>query len=120
MITQLRRWCWSVAARTPLPLPAIHLHDAALWAAQERDFDLAERLFERAATACRENLLVERLAHVRVHQLFVRAAARGPVIPLTDARDADERMRRLRGQAPAIWTSRADEALAGAATDVAA
>jgi hypothetical protein len=92
----LRRWCWGVAAKTRFPLPALHYHHAALEAAQERDFALAGRLFERAVAAYRATCDVERLAHARIHQLFVRLAARGPLIPILETDGPSERINRLR------------------------
>ena len=96
MIDHLRRWCWGVAARTRFPLPALRYHHAALQAAQEREFTLAERLFERAVVSYRRSCDVDRLAHARIHQLFVRLAASGPVIALADLDGPTERINRLR------------------------
>ena len=96
MTEQLRRWCWGVAARTRFPLPALHYHHAALEAAQERDFALAGLLFDRAVAAYRAACDVERLAHARIHQLFVSLAARGPLVPILESDGPSDRINRLR------------------------
>ncbi len=98
MIERLRRWCWSVAAWTRIPLPALHYHHAALEAAQERDYRLAQRLFARATAAYRRRLDVDRLAHARLHELFVELSASGPVISITELEGVSERINRLRGR----------------------
>jgi hypothetical protein len=102
-----------VAARTRFPLPATTYHDAALLAAQERDFPLAETLFERAARLYRGACQLERLAHARIHQLFVRQAAVGPVVTITDCAGMSERITRLRSATerhPALATVEPGEA----------
>lgn len=96
MTDQLRRWCWGVAARMRIPLPALHYHHAALVAAQERDFTLAGWLFDRAVAAYRASCDVERLAHARIHQLFVSLAARGPVVTILESEGPSDRINRLR------------------------
>ena len=48
------------------------LHRAALGATHRGAHALAERLFERAAERYREDLAIEPLARLRVHQLIAR------------------------------------------------
>jgi hypothetical protein len=73
---------WNLAAKLPLPLHGAGLHRLGLWALHAGSADAADRIFERAALRYREELTVEPLARVRVHQHIARLRA-------ADARDPD-------------------------------
>jgi hypothetical protein len=64
---------WAVASRVPFLFHGDTLHHVALKAAFQRRFELAETLFEAAATRYRRDLDIPRLARLRVHQLIARA-----------------------------------------------
>jgi hypothetical protein len=106
LFEHLEIWCWGVAARMPLPLPASQFHDAALRAAQFRRYRVAEILFERSACLYRRELQLERLAHTRIHQLFVRLAAIGREVSLMGVEAVDQRLQLLRrvGEAGTLGT----------------
>ena len=72
------------------------LHRAALLALANARYDLADRLFERAAYRYRIEIMVEPLARLRVHQLIGRLRAETVADP--DgllARDGERRLSRL-------------------------
>ena len=66
---------WKIALVVPGLFAGAAFHRAALAAVQRREFALAERLFERAASRYRAELRVEPLARLRVHQEIARLRA---------------------------------------------
>jgi len=71
-----------VAAAAPRFFPGAMLHHAALWMAAGSSPEKADRLFEAAARRYREELRIEPLARLRVHQQML--AARTPRIGEAD------------------------------------
>ena len=65
---------WRLAARLPSLFPGTVLHHAALWAAGSGARELARRLFTVAAERYRNELCVECLARLRVHELMFGCA----------------------------------------------
>src|SRR2546425_9586553 len=61
-----------LATRIPSLFGGTTLHRAALRASYRQAFEIADRLFERAADRYRHDLAVEPLARLRVHQLIAR------------------------------------------------
>jgi hypothetical protein len=72
---------WELAARVPAPLSGPALHRLGLSALYAGRHDAADRLFERAALRYREELSVEPLARLRVHQRIARLRAGGRFDP---------------------------------------
>jgi len=68
---------WAVACRNPWLLSGEALHLAGLHAMAAGEHETACRLFEGAARRYREELRVEPLARVRVHQLMAGACSAG-------------------------------------------
>jgi hypothetical protein len=67
-LTPLRK----AAARIPRIFPGAMLHRWGLQALHRGAFDVADYLFERAASRYRSELAVEPLARLRAHQLIAR------------------------------------------------
>ncbi len=66
---------WPLATRLPAAFSGARLHRAALLALSRGEFGTAERLFESAAERYRQDVMVEPLARLRVHQLMARVRA---------------------------------------------
>jgi hypothetical protein len=68
-------WLLNVASRVPMLFGGAWLHRSALAATHAESFELAERLFEAAASLYREDLEVEALARLRTQQAIARYRA---------------------------------------------
>ncbi len=75
------RLSWRLALLVPGLFPGTVLHHAALWVSASGARDLAQRLFEAAAHRYREDLRIEPLVRLRIHQRMVGAMARRPGDP---------------------------------------
>lgn len=85
-----------MARHLPSLLSGAALHRSALRALSLGRYELAERLFERAAYRYRADIMVEPLARLRAHQLIARL--RAGTVPDPDgllALDVERRLTRL-------------------------
>jgi hypothetical protein len=72
---------WKLMVRVPLPLRGPLLHRLGLAALYDGEAAAADVLFERAALRYRNDLAVEALARLRIHQSIARYRAGGGLQP---------------------------------------
>ncbi len=85
-----------LATRIPSLFGARTLHRAALRAAHRGAFETADGLFERAAERYRQDLAVEPLARLRVHQLIARVrSGQNPERETALSLEIEQRLSRL-------------------------
>lgn len=85
---------WNLVSRLSLPLHGAAFHRLGLWALHAGSPVAADRILDRAACCYREELDVEALARVRVHQQIARLRSAGGRSP--DAMlDVERRLYRL-------------------------
>lgn len=75
------RLSWRLARLVPGLFPGAVLHRAALWMSAGGAHDVAQRLFEAAARHYRDELHIEPLVRLRIHQRMFRALVSKPGDP---------------------------------------